>query len=185
MITKYVYSAVLLIVLVAWFGHSNIKLPATPNHQGVDRKQVVSKIVEDPSTFGINPGEWITGGNCNIEFINGSLMTDDVYPVVKESQLKLVGWAVDTEKKLLPKLVIVRFTSINNTNFYALSQNGLVRNDVKEHFKLTNLQSDSGFELITKLGDIPNGQYALSLILQFYDGLYVCDNGRKIRIEQR
>ena len=39
------------------------------------------------------------------------------------------------------------------------------------------------FEMLTNLGDLPNGQYALSLIVKFDNNSLVCDNGRKIIIK--
>lgn len=184
--TKYVYSAVLLIVLSAWFGHSTIKPPSSPKKKEVGNKQIISKIVEDPDILGIEPGKWIPGGSCNIEFINGSLIGDSVYPVDKGSILKLSGWAMDTEKRLLPSQIVIKFKSSDgNINFYAPCEDGLVREDVKEYFKLPKHLSASGFELTTTLQDIPVGQYGLSLIIQFGDSSYICDNGRKIIIEYR
>jgi len=180
--TKYVYSAVLLIVLSAWLGHSTTKPPTPPKPQEKDSKQVVSQIVADPAMLRIKSGAWIAGGNCNIEFANGAPMSDNVYPLAKDRILKLAGWALDAEKVLLPEQIVVRFTSVGNTEFYAASLSGLTRDDVREYFKLPDRVSNSGFELATNLRDVPAGQYSLTLVLQYDDATYVCDNGRKILV---
>ena len=77
---------------------------------------------------------------------------------------------------------MVRFTSVGNTEFYAASLSGLTRDDVREYFKLPDRVSNSGFELATNLRDVPAGQYSLTLVLQYDDATYVCDNGRKILV---
>ncbi len=181
--TNYVYSVVLLIVMSAWFGHSTIKpfVSSKANENG--SKQIISKIVEGFDTQGVKPGEWRTGGKCNIEYINDTPMNSDVHTVAKDKLLNLEGWALDAEKIRLPDRVIARFTDIGNTDFYADSQTGLMRDDVREYLKLPYQVTASGFELVANILDIPVGQYALTLVIQFEDVYYVCDNGRKILVE--
>lgn len=182
--TKYLYAAILLIVLSAWFGHSTSKPPAAHKPQEEDSKKVVSQIIKNPATLGIKPGEWTVGGKCNVEFINGKPMDVKVYPVAKDyGTLQLVGWALDAEKERLPRQVVVRFTSIGNTDYYASSQIGLLRDDVKEYFKLPDRVSFSGFELLANVRELPASEYAITLIMIYEDSTCICDNGRKIQVQ--
>lgn len=173
---------ILIIAFSAWFGHITFKPKISVTDKAAENMQQ-SKILDDPDTLNFELGNCMPGGNCNIEFINGSLVDNSVYPVSKDNVLKIVGWAVDIENERLPNQVVVRFTSTDNTDFYALSQNGLERDDVRKYLNLPEQLTDSGFELVTNLLDIPSGQYAIYLIIQFQESSYICDNGRKILIE--
>lgn len=190
-----VYSAVLTVVLSAWFGNVTTKKAAPQKKQKENCTQVQSavpqatnsilgaaQIVTDPHTLGIKPNQWIDGGKCNIEYINGSLMSSKVHPITKDRVLKLTGWAMDIEKERLPKQVVVRFTDSAQADFYAVSQAGLVRNDVRAYFELPNRLSTSGFELVSDIHGIAAGEYALTLLIQFEDATYLCSNGRKIKV---
>lgn len=193
---NYVYSVVLLVVLSAWFDPISNR-PAAPTkkeeeirNQTAQPKQPanngkpgVSRILKDPVILGIKPGEWLPGGQCNIEFINGSLMTNKVHSIPGNNILKLAGWAMDLEKALLPEQVAVRFTNDENVEFYAAGQTGFTREDVRAYFKLPNELTASGFEMSAKTEDFPSGEYAITLIAQFNHANYICDNGRKIKVQ--
>ncbi len=179
---KYVYPVVLLIVLSAWLGHSTTKPITITKHQKDNSKKVVSQIVNDPAIFGITRDKWSSGGKCNIEFINGETMGTKLHTIGKGKALKLVGWAVDIEKLRLPEKIVVRFKGDMENEFYALSDKGILREDVIEYYKLPNRLNNSGFELEINTKELIVGQYLLTLLVQFKDALYVCDNKRSIKI---
>ncbi len=193
---NYVYSAVLLIVFSAWFNPISNR-PVAPTkkeektrnqtarskQQAINGKPGFSRILKDPAILGVKPGEWLPGGQCNIEFINGSMMTNKVHPIPGNNILKLAGWAMDLEKALLPDQVVVRFTDDENIELYAAGQTGFTREDVRTYFKLPTELTASGFEMSAKMEDIPSGEYAITLIAQFNHVNYICDNGRKIKVQ--
>lgn len=181
--TKYVYSAVLLVVLIAWFGHSTTKTPLSSTPQEGNSQYVVAQIVGDPATLGIKFREWSSGGQCNIESINGMPMTVQAHNLVRSTPLRLTGWAMDIDKERLPESVIIRFEGKNNNSFYAPAITGLDRADVRDYFSVVESLVASGYETNIDLGDLPDGEYALTLIMKFIDAVYVCDNGRKIIVQ--
>lgn len=181
---KYVYSAVLLLVLSAWFGHSSIKPLASTSSQDKVSNEIVSQLVEDVASIGVKPGEWLIGGKCNLEYLNETMMNANVNPVSNDKNLKFVGWAMDVDKVRLPTKVIVRFTDENKKDIYAMAQTGLARLDVREYFDLPEIVNASGFALVTNFRDYPVGQYSLTLIVFYDDISYICDSDRKINVRK-
>lgn len=177
--TKYVYPAVLLIVLSAWFGHSTVKPSTSASAQD---KKSVSLLDEDAASLGIESGELVIGGKCNLEYINETMMNASVNSVSKDGDIKFTGWAMDVEKLRLPMKIIVRFTDELNKDFYEVARTGFARPDVKDYFDLPEVIIESGFELVTNFRDYPLGQYSLTLIVFYDDVAYLCDSGRKINI---
>jgi len=183
--TKKVYWLVLIIVLVAWF------LPFIPpspllKAEKSEKEDVSAEpvhIVTDLLSLWLSSSNWIEGGNCNIERMNSEVMGTSVYDISKNKQLKLVGWAMDSTKARLPKSTVVRLTNSENIHFYALAQSGRVRDDVQRYFDLTDNVKMSGFELNTNTGELPVGEYALTVVLLFKDTTLICDNGRKINVQ--
>jgi hypothetical protein len=170
---------VLLIVLAAWFAEKSVKLPGKLQEK-VD-KPAVSNASADPASFGVAPGKWVPGGQCNIEFLNGVQIGADTIPVERQAPVKLVGWALDAEKARLPKLVLLRFTNAK-ADVFAPVQSGLRRDDVKNYFKLPDHLVSAGFEFRAHSLDIQPGVYSVTLALAFEEATYTCDSGRKIRV---
>jgi len=175
----------LFIVITAWF--SPVSVPswvhAEKNKSTTSSTKSVH-IVANPLPLGVHSNKWVAGGNCNIEMINGKVMGNIVYDISKNSQLKLAGWAMDNEKTRLPKSTIIRFTNSNNIHYYARAQSGLIRDDVRKYFNLTDRVKRSGFELITNTSDLPKGEYKLTVIELFADAtILICNNGRKIHVQ--
>lgn len=79
----------------------------------------ITGIVIEPKIFGVIQDKWTVGGKCNVEHINGEIMTADVHKLSKSTPLQLVGWAMDIEKSRLPDSVIVHFEGSENTSFFA------------------------------------------------------------------
>ncbi len=180
--TKHIYVAVLLMIMAAWFaqGPTNQakqirKDAGTPPPQG--------QITTSPAIFGFNPGEISVGGKCNIEFINDAPMSADTYDIARNHPLKLVGWAMDDQKERLPQRVIVRFSNSADKHFYVAARTGLIRDDVRAYFKLSDRIMGAGFDMNLDMHDLPPGVYSLDLLMQFDDKIDVCDNGRKVNVK--
>ena len=183
--TNKAYWLMLIIVLMAWF--LAFVPPSPPLKVEKNEKENVSvepvHIVTDLLSLWVSSSNWIAGGNCNIERMNSEVMGTSVYDISKNKPLKLEGWAMDSSKARLPKSTVVRFTNSESIHFYALAQSGLVRDDVQRYLNLTDNLKRSGFELNTNIGELPEGEYALTLLLLFKDIKLICDNGRKISVQ--
>lgn len=70
-----------------------------------------------------------------------------------------------------------------NANYFALAKAGFARTDVKDYFAVAEALVLSGFEMNFNLNDVPEGEYALNLIMEFVDAVYVCDKGRKVVVK--
>jgi hypothetical protein len=176
--TRQVYWVVLALVLGAWFANNPVK--KFPSDSPSKAQVEITKVFKDTTSFGVSRDQWIVGGKCNIEYINGVSMKAAVHKLARSTPLRLVGWAMDIEKVRLPESVIVRFEEKDNTNYFALAKIGFDRTDVRDYFSVAETLVASGFETNINLIDLPDGEYALTLIIKFFDAAYVCDNGRRI-----
>jgi hypothetical protein len=178
-INKYIYTVIFILLLGAWF--SDFRMPSAPKPRGVGQEP--TRIVTNLEETGVKNQDLHTGGKCNIEFINGTSMDDKPYSIGREGGLILTGWALDAEKRRLPKTILIRFTdNKSNQEFFAKAQTGIKRPDVQAHFKLPTDLVASGFRLITYLKDIALGEYEITLLAIYPDDAYVCSNGRKIYV---
>jgi hypothetical protein len=179
--SKLIYAATLLMVIGAWFSNNPAPSKAKPV-AAIDLKSA-TRIITDLTSVGVDPGQWVAGGKCNIEFINGAPMNDGMHSIDKKGPLRLLGWALDDKKQRLPNIVIAHFVSRHSKDIFVVSPVGLLRTDVKDYFNLPHSLEASGFELVVAARDFPPGEYAISLILPFDDVKYVCDNGRNIIVK--
>jgi len=175
--TKYVYWFVLIIVLSAWFSNNPVKkkLSPTPKKTIIE----INHVFNDPLLIGLARDLWVIGGKCNIEYVNDEFMTSTSV-VKKSAPLRLKGWAMDYENSRLPEVVVISFSGKENTNFYAFSEYGMERPDVMEYFSTEEHLVSSGYETNINLSTLPEGEYALTLIMKLADDVYICDNGRTI-----
>lgn len=179
--TRFVYVLALVLIVSAWFSKGPISQPKkTEKEVGVP--VTIVKVTEDPGTLGIVTGEMAAGGICNIEFINDVPFNNSIYDL-KNRTFRLVGWAMDEQKERLPEKVVLRLTNSKNKLYYAIAKIGLVRSDVKEHFKLSDRILKAGFDLNVDTHNLPSDVYSLILLLRFEDRTYLCDNGRKVNLK--
>jgi hypothetical protein len=179
--TKKIYWVTLALVFSAWFASNPIKpvVPSSPAKAATE----ITALFSDSNQIGIPQDKWIVGGKCNIEYINDQRMTAEVHRIDKNSELRLTGWAMDIEKTRLPELTVVRLDRKDNPPFFATTNGGLPRDDVKDYFSVPEKLIASGYETNVNIKNIPSGEYALTLIMKFSDVAYICDNGRKIQID--
>ncbi|OQW88113.1 MAG: hypothetical protein BWK72_10245 [Rhodoferax ferrireducens] len=181
MLNKYVYALVMLIIMAAWFAKGPVSVPK-PAIKDANQSPPLAEIKSDLNSADMKPDATEVIGKCNIEFINDVAMNVNAHDVVKNSLLKLTGWAMDDQHERLPEKVIVRFTNSANKHFYAIARTGLKRNDVRDYFRLSDRVLGAGFDLHLNTRDLPAGIYSLTLLIQFDRKTYVCDNNRKINM---
>jgi hypothetical protein len=172
---NYLYAAVMATMLAGWFAKNPPVPPAPP-------APAPSSLNSNAAALGLDLAEAKQEGQCNLEFINQTLLDAKPFTVSRNAPLNLTGWAMDDKKTRLPTEVIVRFTGAENADFFAMAQAGLPRADVKEHFKVSDALLMSGFQLLITSLDLPAGEYRLTLLMRFDDAIYSCDNGRRLLI---
>lgn len=173
---KYIYPIVLLVMLSTWFAKPTVPVTAPP-------PAPPAVLTKDSAALGIDLPGARTEGQCNLETVNQTLLGTTAFPVQKNAQLNVSGWAMDSGNVRLPKNVIVRFTGAKETDFFAVAQIGLPRADVKEYFKVPDTLIMSGFQLLIPALDLPADSYQLTLMMRFDDATYICDNGRKLSVQ--
>ena len=179
MATKAVYWSALLLFLSAWLTEANIKIS-----EKLDAVQSPAKVVEiqmstDLSVFGVDATKLEIGGDCNLEAINSENFKSEPVQIGSE-KIKLTGWAMDKIGKHLPKQVLLRISAIGRSDLFVAGSIGFNREDVRGYFSLPNQVLASGTKIEIPLGSISPGLYDLTLVLQYDDIVYVCDNGRKL-----
>jgi hypothetical protein len=141
-------------------------------------RPAVSRVVPT----GIVLNNYIAGGHCNLEYINGHPVNQTV-PVKIGTNVRVAGWAFDKAGKKLPEAVHLRFDSKKEGVFYVTAATGIVREDVSKDLNLGASLGSTGFEASFDSGPLPAGDFALTLLIKSGDKTYICDNGRKIHVE--
>jgi len=128
---------------------------------------------------GIVTDRWVAGGRCNIETINQP--TGSAAVTIKSgTPVKVAGWALDPKGANLPDALNVRFLSSAGGEYYGTVTNHVFRPDVNAKNHVEPKDAKSGFELDFDSDLLPAGTYAVTLVMQFGEKAYICDNGRKI-----
>lgn len=173
-----IYIIALTLISICWFAQFSPRKPAAK-----PKPTTYSSIVTDPTAIGFTSILEPTGGACNLEFINGHALGNVAYTVGQTSALKIKGWALDAGHSRLPDAVAIRFAGNKGKQYFSLAQTRFQRDDVMSYLSLKDDLLASGFELHLKELAIPLDQYRLSLLLKFCNNIYLCDNGRVIRVE--
>lgn len=141
-----------------------------------------------PSRAGVTKGaptgiaveHWIAGGLCNLERLGNTVLGSEPVRLGASVRTSLTGWALDPAGKLSPELVYVRFSSPSAGDYYGAATKRLVRDDVTASYDVTDRSTRSGFEVEFDSGQLPEGTYLLTTVMQAGGKSYVCDNGRKL-----
>ncbi len=173
------YTLVLGLILAAWLSPFN----PSPKPARKENEKTETPLVVYPVTDRSISENLVVGGDCNIETINGTPLGTNTYLINLGTPLRLTGWGMDKVHSRLPHSVLIRLTSVDASDFFLPAKSGLQRSDVKRYFSLSDSLLGSGFELNTKLQSIPTGEYSMTVVMMFTETAFVCDNGRKFRIQ--
>ena len=173
-----VFGLVIVMIVVAWFSQSSVKLPGKTK----DVNQVPTSFVSDKSLIRI-AGDIPYGGKCNLESVNGRLFGKEPHAIEAESVLTIQGWALSESNVRLPTAIWIRLTGPAGEKFFALAQSGIPRPDVQTHFDLRDELIGSGFRLAAQMQEIASGTYAIELLIKSPPNLHVCNNGRRILVQ--
>lgn len=132
---------------------------------------------------GVVPGQWVTSRQCNIEAIDDAHDVSKLVPVKAGAPLTVHGWAYVDESKKPAESIAVRFANTSGSEYYALTKSGIARDDVQKANKLGPTAVATGFELSAPASGLTPGEYSMQVILRATDRTYICDNGRRIRVE--
>jgi hypothetical protein len=132
---------------------------------------------------GVVPGQWVTSRQCNIEAIDDAHELTQLVPVKAAAPLTLRGWAYVDASKKPPDSIAVRFAAASGSEYYAVTKSGIARDDVQKAKKLDPAAVGTGFEMSAPASQLSPGEYSMQLILRATDKTYICDNGRRIRVE--
>jgi len=176
---KYIFTAVFLIVIGAWFSNFNVPRKSAP---AVVNKPIEKSVTSALLPASINKSNMVAGGKCNVERVNGIEMSLEPHILIRGEKLILSGWAFDDVNMRIPPSVILNLDN-NDEHYYYATQVSTSRPDVAEYFKLPGSLANAGFEFAIESSNMKQGEYSIALILSFQDAEYVCENGRKIVIQ--
>lgn len=135
-------------------------------------------IITDFSSQGMNLKGSRMAGDFNIEERYGGIFDTTIQVISKHSLLKIAGWALDRDQSRLPLSLAVRFTAVDKKDYFAPTQIGSPRPDVLSHFSLERKLLYSGFQSQSSLQIIPEGEYLVTLVMNFKNSVYTYDNSR-------
>jgi hypothetical protein len=123
-----------------------------------------------------------SGGECNIETLNGLPDGPEPLEVANAAQLVLAGWAFDaTTKQPAERLsaVLVPTGRGEGATYVAGSHRVVRRDDVASHFQASSV-TNAGFTIAGSLTSVSPGYYDVVLRMETGGQARLCDNGRRI-----
>ena len=127
----------------------------------------------DAQSFGFGTG-------CYMDTLNGRLWEDEVLTIRDRQLIRIHGWAVDDESKLLPEETYLRLESSNGRRFYAATMPE-DRPDVARHLGQAAFVK-AGFRALVSAENLPPGEYQAMILMNVAGRNLLCGNERKLRL---
>jgi hypothetical protein len=130
---------------------------------------------------GVTEGAWEPGGKCNLEVLDGVVLSGQPATLKGGAHALLAGWALDAAGTVAPDAVSLRFSSPKAGPFYGVASRRLVRDDVNQtNPVIARATAESGFEFAFDADQLPEGTYSVTIVMKVADKFFTCDNGRKL-----
>lgn len=121
--------------------------------------------------------------HCNIERLDGALFGTEVHQV-SGSGFELSGWVVDQDRKSVPAGANIWLEKKGDSRIWAVPLALTInRSDVMESQGGTPASLRSGFSAKINPSSLPGGEYHLLIEYSGEGHAFVCDNGRRLRVE--
>lgn len=117
---------------------------------------------------------------CYLDTLNGRVWEEDVLAVKDRKSLRIHGWAVDDESRVLPDATYLRLEDAKGRRFYATTtpEN---RPDVAKYLGHPALVR-AGFRALVATENLPAGEYEATILMDVGGRNLLCGNGRRLRL---
>ena len=120
------------------------------------------------------------GTGCYMDTLDGQLWENSVLTVKDRKSLRIEGWAVDDEERVLPEATYLRLEGANGRRYYAATVT-LERPDVARHFGVPAFVK-AGYRAIVSAEGLPPGEYEATIVMNSKGRNLFCGNGRRLRL---
>lgn len=116
------------------------------------------------------------GGKCNMETVNEVAWGAAAIEVDANKPLLVTGWAVDEERKMVPKDFSFRIQDGGGKEYYVPAKS-VDRPEVAEYFKEAYFLK-SGYTVEADIQSLPLGSYAAMIVMDVGGKSVLCASGR-------
>jgi hypothetical protein len=117
---------------------------------------------------------------CNLEFLDGSKFGVNAISPEDLATTEFRGWVGDETTGKRPVDARLRFATPTHQHAWEASVGApIARQDVAKYANIPTLD-DAGFQTMVDLTPLPQGEYRVYLVFGGPNGIYRCDNGRRI-----
>ncbi len=117
---------------------------------------------------------------CYLDTLNGRLWEEDVLAIKDRKPLRIHGWGVDDESRVLPEATYLRLEDAKGRRFYAVTIPE-DRPDVAKYLGHPALVR-AGFRARVSTENLPAGEYEATILMDVGGRNLLCGNGRRLRL---
>lgn len=127
----------------------------------------------DKQTFGFST-------MCYLDTLNGRLWEESVLAVKDRKSLRIHGWAVDDESRVLAEATYLRLEDAKGRRFYAVT----IPEDRPDVAKYLGHPAfvRAGFRALVSTENLPAGEYEATILMDVGGRNLLCGNGRRLRL---
>lgn len=127
----------------------------------------------DKQAFGFGTG-------CYMDTLDGQLWENALLTVKDRKSLRIDGWAVDDEERVLAEATYLRLEGSNGRRYYAATT-AQERPDVARHFGNPAFVK-AGYRAVFSAEGLPPGEYEATVVMSSKGRNLLCGNGRRLKL---
>lgn len=120
------------------------------------------------------------GTGCYMDTLDGQLWENAVLTVKDRKSLRIDGWAVDDEERVLAEATYVRLEGANGRRYHAATS-VQERPDVARHFGIPAFVK-AGYRAVVSAESLPPGEYEVTVVMNSKGRNVLCGNGRRLKL---
>ncbi len=120
------------------------------------------------------------GTGCYMDTLDGQLWENAVLAVKDRKSLRIDGWAVDDEERVLAEATYLRLEGANGRRYHAATM-VQERPDVARHFGIPAF-ARAGYRAVISAEGLPPGEYEVTIVMNSKGRNVLCGNGRRLKL---
>lgn len=120
------------------------------------------------------------GTGCYMDTLDGQLWENAVLTVKDRKSLRIDGWAVDDEERVLAEATYLRLEGANGRRYHAATT-VQERPDVARHFGIPAFVK-AGYRAVVSAESLPPGEYEVTIVMNSKGRNVLCGNGRRLKL---
>jgi hypothetical protein len=120
------------------------------------------------------------GTGCYMDTLDGQLWENAILAVKDRKSLRIDGWAVDDEERVLAEATYVRLEGSNGRRYHAATT-VQDRPDVARHFGIPTFVK-AGYRAVVSVEGLPPGEYEVTIVMNSKGRNVLCGNGRRLKL---